>query len=354
MGLQQWPPQQAAPVTHQTGRKNSLRNGDFGIWQRGKAQFNIPDGGSLMTADGWEAGSNFSSGQSYATHWNGFGLEDEKDFLILVSQGQSGVDDYCYVQQKVEGVHTLAGKRVTLSVRLGCSVGSGSVAVELKQNFGTGGAPSAEVQTPVAVFTVTSGARKWYTVSFDVPSVDGKTLGSNDNDYLCLVLWTSAGSNRAARTGGIGLQNWNVEVHKAQLEEGSLATPFERLPLAEQLAWCQRYFWRSTGSAEAGNANHGFGMTGSSSNNGVIYVDLPVPMRKRPTMAWQGPLAVADAAVATQISTLTQAPSPGMGSNNKRVALQFTTATNTLGTYRPYYLENSSSASAYVEFSAEL
>ena len=144
----------------------------------------------------------------------------------------------------IEDVRTLAGKQVTLSFWAYGSVAN-KIGIETQQVFGTGGSPSANAFTPVSALQLTTGWAK-YTVTFTVPSVVGKTLGTGGNDYLGINFWFSAGSSFAARASTIGIQNWTAHLADIQLEEGPNATNFERIPVQQQLAWCQRYFYRWT------------------------------------------------------------------------------------------------------------
>lgn len=222
------------------GFRNAIRNGDFSIWQRGGGSFNV---NSSYTADGWSLHYATSAAAPYVVRWDGSTISDLKNFLIIVSQGQSAAGDYTILQHKIENVSRFAGKWVTLSFDTSCSAGSGNIAVELEQHFGTGGSPSALVRQFVGTMSV-NGTMTRKEITFQVPSVSGKVVGTNLDDALTLNIWTSGGSTYNSRTGSIGLQNWNVNFFKMQLEEGKMATPFEVLPYQIQLAWCQRYFER--------------------------------------------------------------------------------------------------------------
>jgi len=64
-----------------------------------------------------------------------------------------------------------------------------------------------------------------------------------------------------------------------QLEVGSVATPFEYRSYCEELARCQRYYYRITGN-DNDTAGLGFAV---SSNENYFWIELPVPMRAYPT-----------------------------------------------------------------------
>jgi hypothetical protein len=76
----------------------------------------------------------------------------------------------------------------------------------------------------------------------------------------------------ALTTGTVGLG-------EVQLEQGSVATPFEQRPIGTELALCQRYYWRSVLGAFA---PLGLASTQSSSL-GRLMINLPVTMRIAPS-----------------------------------------------------------------------
>jgi len=69
------------------------------------------------------------------------------------------------------------------------------------------------------------------------------------------------------------------KVGELQLEAGSIATPFERVPVGLELALCHRYFYRS--------ANNEFIWSGNTTNGVTYYQEyiLPTPMRVTPTIS---------------------------------------------------------------------
>jgi hypothetical protein len=74
-----------------------------------------------------------------------------------------------------------------------------------------------------------------------------------------------------------------VEFTQVQLELGSVATPFEHRLIQQELALCQRYFYRLTPPTE----NTGRIGSGGWTNDlgGYVGVNLPVPMRAVPTLS---------------------------------------------------------------------
>jgi hypothetical protein len=79
-----------------------------------------------------------------------------------------------------------------------------------------------------------------------VPSVSGKTLGTDSNDYLSLNFWTSAGSDFNARTNSLGLQTIGVDLWGVHIRQGTWAAAdadlYRPRDRGTELALCQRYY----------------------------------------------------------------------------------------------------------------
>ena len=291
----EWAPLSASHAPARTPR-NALINGAFSIWQRG---------GSFTAAgycaDRWRldlaGGSASVTRQSFALGQTDTPGEPAS-FARVAATGGAGASDYVVLRQRIEHVRTFAGAQATLSFYAKRSAGAGNVAVELAQIFGTGGSPSASV-TAIGAAIVAIGA-SWarYSVTIDAPSVSGKTLGSNDDDYLELNFWLSAGASLDARTASLGAQTVTIDFALAQMEGGAHASPFEAHPEAVDLAECQRFFEKSFRLAYAPAQNAGVN-TGeavwSAATAGATgqrnEVRFARPKRQVPTIALYNPSA---------------------------------------------------------------
>jgi hypothetical protein len=113
--------------------------------------------------------------------------------------------------------------------------------VRVFQDFGTGGSPSAVVDTAQELVTL-SGSWTPFAVPISVPSITGKTLGSDGNDRLVLDITTSGS------TDSIGIQTIGVDLWGIHIKRGTHtadATEAYRAPeLGPELARCQRYYQR--------------------------------------------------------------------------------------------------------------
>jgi|688.fasta_scaffold08407_11 hypothetical protein len=263
------------------GFRNKIINGDFGINQRvftssttsgtyGFDRWLFFAGGGTVTY----STQSFTVGSPAAT-----GYEAVK-FARLVSASQSASGDFAVLQQRIEDVRTFANSTVTVSFFAKAASGTPKVTVELSQIFGTGGSPSADVNNYVDQVTLsTSWAR--YSVTINVPNINGKTMGTNSDSALNVNLWTSAGSSFNARLNTLGIQNNTFDIWGVQVERGSVATPFEQRPIGTELALCQRYYY----SLVRGATNLPIGMAFYSFSTLVAtVVPFPVTMRIAPAL----------------------------------------------------------------------
>ena len=90
---------------------------------------------------------------------------------------------------------------------------------------------------------------------------------------------------QAATTGDVtGVTSGDyIEVSEIQVEVGTVASPFEHISYGEQLALCQRYYYRINSDA-SGNVTVGQGGW-NTSTEAVVFIPSPVPMRTAPTFS---------------------------------------------------------------------
>ena len=235
--------------------RNKLINGNFDIWQRGTSQTTSGYG----SADRWLCGHNVStktaSRQAFA-----LGQTDvpgnPKYFMRHVVSSVADASSSVLMYQKIEGVETLSGKTATLSFWAKADSNK-NIAVEFFQYFGAGGSPSTSVTGIGSQLVALTTSWTKYTITVDIPSVAGKTLGTSVSDYLAPAFWFDAGSSNDARSANLGQQSGTFDIAQVQLEEGSAATPFEQRFYEIELLLCQRYCQtigsRFTGSVENGS-----------------------------------------------------------------------------------------------------
>lgn len=215
--------------------RNKLINGNFTIRQRGVSQ-TVSGYGST---DRWffnSAGTAFSaSTQDFA-----FGQTDVPAnpfrFQRVVVNSVAGAANFSSFQQRIENVHSVSGK-LTLSFWAKADSAK-NIAIDFYQNFGTGGSASVG-GIGVTTISLTTTWKK-YTVTITLPSLSGKTIGTYS--YLALRFWLDAGSSFNLFTNSLGQQSGTFDFSQIQLEEGTVATPFEERHLGLELLLCQRYY----------------------------------------------------------------------------------------------------------------
>ena len=255
--------------------RNKIINGNFDIWQRGTS---LTSGtGDRFLADRFLTGSAgstntvtqqlFPAGQTNVPNNPNF-------FHRTVVNSVNGIANYCVLVQRIENVKTLSDKVATLSFYAKADSNK-QMSVDFVQEFGTGGSPSSQVNgIGVQKLNLTSSWQK-FTVTASIPSIAGKTIGTNNNDCLAINFWFDAGSNFNSSTNSLGQQSGTFDIAQVQLEEGSVATPFENRPIGTELALCQRYFQKF---------NWVFNSYGAAGNVLLGTYPLLVTMRATPTV----------------------------------------------------------------------
>jgi len=259
-----------------SGFRNKIINGDFDIWQRATTfaltggQYTVDRWVCLVTGAATVSRQSFTLGQTdvpgnpaYFLGWN-----------ITTNSGLNGIE------QRIEGVKTLSGRTATITFYAKVASGTLSLPFKLVQNFGSGGSPSADVTTDVATASLTTSWQKFST-SVAIPSISGKTLGSNVNDKLELFF------------DATGLGTPNIHIAHVSIVEGDATgetDPFSPRHPQQELALCQRYYYRF----EEGSGKMPFGAMQVYGANLVIGGRLifPVTMRIAPTCAISGSWSV--------------------------------------------------------------
>ena len=215
------------------GFRNAIINGNFDIWQRGTS-FSNPASGAY-TADRWFVAYG-GSGATRTISRQAFALGQtdvpgEPTYFLRHNQSVAGTSGtFNTIEQRIESVRTFAGQQVTLGFYAKAAASLVMPNILLRQVFGTGGSPSSAADTTLVTNqTITTSWAK-YTYTATLPSISGKTLGSDNNDQLNVILLVPLNTT------------FTFDIAQVQLEAGPIATPFERRPIGTELALCQRYY----------------------------------------------------------------------------------------------------------------
>ncbi len=330
--------------------KNKIINGDFNINQRGFTSTTSTFGYNF---DRWTfartGGSLTLSAETFTPGTAPVAGYESKNFVRCAISGQSAAADRFIYSQAIESVRTFANQTITVSFWAKASSGTPSVAVSVVQTFGSGGSPSGDVQTAGGKTAITTSWAR-YSVTFAVPSISGKTIGTANDDALNVRLWTSAGTDFNAPTNSLGIQNATIDFWGVQVEAGSVATAFQTATgtLQGELAACQRYYYRIAGNSAYSYTGYG---SGYSSTVAFYVVPMKQTMRVEPTAIDYANIGTSDLINATIAFTALTIDSAGSGPDF--LLLQGTVASG-ITQYRPYYINNNNNAAGYIGFSSEL
>lgn len=220
--------------------RNRIINGGFDIWQRGTSQTSVGYGSD----DRWyntHVGSTKTVSRQEFTLGQTAVPGEPRYFSRTVVTNVAGAGNYVGKQHRIESVRTFAGQSVTLSFWAKADA-SKSIAIDFSQSFGLGGSPSSAITGIGAQkFNLTTSWQK-FAATISIPSISGKTLGTDGRDWLELTLWFDAGSDWNSRAASLGQQSGTFDIALVQVEAGSVATPFESRPPQVELALCQRYY----------------------------------------------------------------------------------------------------------------
>lgn len=193
--------------------RNKLINGGMDIWQRGTS-FTVTKVG-IFTSDRWKVFDTGNSGlmtadKTQSNAYPGFGV-------LAIRKLSSAVT----LRQSIEGGH-LQGKTVTISFAIAGSTADGVLdGISFRQRGGTDNAvTNIVIDEPIP----TTYTRLSYTTTLlvdssqiDVTHVDVDINMSGDDVVIAYFA-------------------------QIQLEEGSMASPFEVRPIGMELSLCQRYY----------------------------------------------------------------------------------------------------------------
>jgi len=266
--------------------KNKILNGDMNIWQRGTTI--TPSAATVVyTADRFFVVLPAGSTVSRQTFTPGTapvaGYEGQFYMNTVITANAQNYE----AGQRIENARTFAGQTVTLSFWARSTVGAQTLNTLIQQQFGTGGSPSSAVDATLvsgsATYTPNSSWVR-YTNTWSIPSVAGKTFGTNNDSYLLVrpFQYTTTTTNTS-------LDIWGV-----QLEAGPVATAFQTATgtIQGELAACQRYYYRLSG-ADATTAYYSIGSASNTSTCRIV-VNNPVSMRVNPTAIDYSGMAVSD------------------------------------------------------------
>jgi hypothetical protein len=203
-------------------------------------------------------------------------------------------------------------------------------------------------------------ADTWERISIQIPG-HANAVFNNDNGVGIEINWIlSAGPDIDGGTSGAWHSTTNratsnqVNVYDStdgefyltgvQLEVGSVATPFEHRSYGDELARCQRYYWKNGNVTAYSFVASGFA---SSSTACELYVAFPVEMRVAPTAERSG-LRLRQAGAAPVVTGILSNYATSLSSD-----ISFSVASG-LSTGTATCAQINGNSNDYLSFSAEL
>jgi len=334
------------------GRRRLNINGAFNVWQRGTS---FSSASTLAYhADRYQSyNSNTATGVATISKStdapSGFGssykLEVTTADTSLAIAAEYGL--YHYLEgQDLQGIQkgTPDALPLTVSFWVKSSL-TGKFVVELMDNDNS----NRHCNKPYYV----NSANTWEYKTITFPPDTTGVFGNDNGNSFHFNFWLGGGTNysgsslqenwgalnQSARADGqvnvYGTNGATWQVTGVQLELGKVATPFEHRSYGEELALCQRYYWKSDTVSIKGYYFEGVAQSGTYAH---LEKDLPVTMRAEPT--------------ASLVGSATQNGCTGIsihGTTVHHVRISANGSAASLG--RTYFYNNSGS---YVEADAEL
>ena len=253
------------------GFRNAIINGNFDIWQRGTS-FASPTNGNY-TADRWKVQFN-NTGATRTLSRQSFALGQadvpgEPTYFMRFDQSVAGSGGtFTELDQRIESVRTFAGQQVTISFWAKAAASTTMPGVALQQLFGSGGLPSSLTQTTAGSSLALTTTWQKFSYQVTLPSISGKTLGTDNNDALIAVFFMPLNAT------------FTIDIAQVQVEPGAVATTFERRPIGMELSLCQRYYF--AGATNSGTRRY---WAGSAVTAYFVHqFNFPVTMRDTPTI----------------------------------------------------------------------
>ena len=293
------------------------------------------------------------------------GFSNSFKIEVTTADASPAAGDYLALEHKLEGQNlqhlkygTSSAESVTLSFWVKSNK-TGTYIIEWDSNDN-----SRNINKTYTVNS--SGVWEYKTLTFE-----GDTVGALDNDNgmsARLFWWLDGGSdfrggtlatsweattsaNRAEGNVSFGDTVGNYfQITGVQLEVGDTATPFEHRSYGDELARCQRYYYRYSSDASSdGVYTVGNAYTSSAA---IGVVSLPVGLRAKPSVGYTGEARIRTGAGSSQSVSSLAITGYSNDAHGSILELQGTTSTSNLTTGQAAQFRIG--LNDYLEFEAEL
>jgi hypothetical protein len=243
-----------------SGFRNKVINGDFEVAKRSTSV--VAGAGFKYLTDRWARVSAVST-MAYAQQEFAAGVTtppgNPRYYGRFTVASTAGATNYAALYHAMEDVRTLSGKTVTVTFYAKADA-SKNIGFELYQWFGLGGSPSSAITGIGAQQCALTTSWQRFDILVNVPSIAGKTRGTDNSDHLELVFWFDAGSTFASRASSIGQQSGTFDIAHVSIVEGDArqeTDPFSARNYVQEEMLCRRYFQSYTDVICAGYAAAG-------------------------------------------------------------------------------------------------
>ena len=239
------------------GRKNLLINGDFRVSQRGTYTTAVTATHNVLYLDRWTirtAGSLTATLTHILPHAASHPYPNISNSVKLIATNTTS--GMLRLLQRVEG--RMTSRTLTFSSWVKSDNSNARI---FCYRQGTGDRVASEPH---------SGNGSWEKLT--VTYTDNASTANNL--YFDIAIASEAFGNATITTGDY------IEASEAQLELGKVATPFEHRSYGEELALCQRYFYKAPSSN-----GYMYSMLGVHATSGEIQYYPPATMRTAPSVS---------------------------------------------------------------------
>ncbi len=288
------------------GRRNMVINGAMQVAQRSVSETGLGNSAGFKTVDRFKV--NADTGAATAGRYTMSQVADVHDGFAnalkfecttadtSIAAGELFSLEYLFEGQDLQQLKkgTSDAEKVTVSFYVKGNA-SATYMLELKDTDN-----SRVIHSQFAVTT------SWNRITI---TFNGDTTGALDDDNaksLELRIWLHAGSNYTSGTYTANTWASQTQANRAagitsffdstdrtffltglQMEIGSQATPFEHRSFGEELALCQRYFYKTQSDSTYDFFSNGVAINSTLAYNGIA---LPCKMRSAPTLTTSGNL----------------------------------------------------------------
>ena len=297
------------PSSGPLSNRNFVINGGMQIAQRTTEVTGATAGAAVSTCDRWRNTLNalgtWTIRQSSDTP---VGFTSSLEYVCTTADASPAAGGFCLIEQRVEsqnlqslGFGNADARSFTVSFWVKSNK-TGAASFDCYQD------QEANQRMFSTSYTINS-ANTWEHKVINVPGDASGDIPFNSDIGLHLEWWLNGGStftggtyqttwatltqaNRNVQNLGVGgAINDNFKITGVQMELGDVATPFEHRSFGDELARCQRYYFKTydyevvPGTVSGAGSQWAYGTTDASGNMGH-QINFPTRMNKSPNITY--------------------------------------------------------------------